>query len=198
MRPAWLVLAGSLAALSARGQNAPVQPPDLPPLQQQMQQPGSQTVPRATVPQTSLVPLAPIVPLAPTVPLAPRVAPAPDTPDQAGRDPAAPTEPPATFDRPNVWLPAGVAKLQALDKVNAKAAELTIDVGKSATFGSLTIAVKACAIRPPDQPADAAAYLDVTDSHSGTPGFQGWMLQEEPSVSMMQNPVYDIRVAGCS
>jgi hypothetical protein len=86
----------------------------------------------------------------------------------------------------------------ALDKVNAQATELTIKVGESATFESLTISVKACVTRPPDQPADAAAYLHVTDSHPDSPGFDGWMLEDEPSVSMMQHPIYDVRVAGCS
>ncbi len=98
---------------------------------------------------------------------------------------------------PNQWLSAGNARIQALDKVNAQATILTMKVGQPATFGSLTIMVKACLIRPPDQPADAAAYLDVTDSHPESPGFNGWMLVNEPSVSMMQNPIYDLRVAGC-
>jgi hypothetical protein len=98
---------------------------------------------------------------------------------------------------PNQWVPAGSARIQALDKVNAQATTLTVKVGQPATFGSLTIMVKACVVRPPDQPADAAAYLDVTDSHPESPGFDGWILTNEPSVSMMQNPIYDLRVAGC-
>jgi hypothetical protein len=109
-----------------------------------------------------------------------------------------PVTAPATFDRPNVWMPATVVKLQALDKVNAQASELTIKVGQAATFGSLTITAKSCVVRPPDQPADAAAYLDVTDSHKDAPGFDGWMLADEPAVSMMQHPIYDLRVTGCS
>jgi hypothetical protein len=102
------------------------------------------------------------------------------------------------MDRPNAWLPAATVKLQALDKVNAQTATLTIQVGGSATFGSLTITAKGCFVRPADQPPDAAAYLDVTDSHSDSPGFAGWMLKDEPSVSMMQDPIYDLRVAGCA
>ena len=80
---------------------------------------------------------------------------------------------------------------------HAQAQELTIKVGQSATFGSLTVTVKACVTRPPDQPADAAAFLHVTDSHPDSPGFDGWMLEDEPSVSMLQHPIYDIRLAGC-
>lgn len=102
------------------------------------------------------------------------------------------------MERPNTWLPATLVKLQALDKVNAQTAALTIKVGESASFGSLTITAKACVVRPSDQPADAAAFLTVTDSHADSQGFTGWMLEDEPSVSMMENPIYDLRVTGCT
>ncbi|HBK08772.1 MAG TPA: DUF2155 domain-containing protein [Acetobacteraceae bacterium] len=105
---------------------------------------------------------------------------------------------PAVMERPNVWVPGAVAKVQALDKVNAQTSTLTIKVGQSVTFGSLTITAKACVTRPVDQPADAAAYLTVTDSHPDSPGFAGWMLAGEPSVSMLQHPIYDLRVTGCT
>jgi hypothetical protein len=154
---------------SAAAQNAAIQAEPLPPLQQQQQQQDA-----SPLLQT---------PLSPGVP---------------GQSPAPPATPPAAIERPNVWLPAGAVKLQALDKVNAQATTLTIKVGQSGTFGSLTIAVKACLVRPADQPPDATAYLDVTDSHPDSPGFDGWMLQAEPGLSMMQHPIYDLRVAGCA
>jgi hypothetical protein len=183
------VLAVSTWGASAWAQSAPIQATPLPPMQQQMQQPGSPPVARAPVLQAP-VPQAPVPPNFPSQ----------GVPGQGaqGQGQTPPATPPATVERPNVWVPASVAKLEALDKVNAQATELTITVGQSATFGSLTIAVKACVIRPPDQPADAAAYLDVTDSHPDSPGFDGWMLEDEPSVSMMQHPIYDLRVTGCT
>lgn len=107
--------------------------------------------------------------------------------------PVAPAPPP-----PVPWLPKPVAQVQALDKVNARASLLTIKVGESATFGSLTIAVKGCAVRPADVPADATAFLAVTDSTPNVPGFSGWMLKSVPSVSMLAHPIYDLRVVGCS
>jgi hypothetical protein len=110
----------------------------------------------------------------------------------------APASPPTPGPAPAPsWLPRGTAELQALDKVNAKAATLDVKVGGTARFGSLTIAVGACVVRPPDQPRDAAAWLDVTDQHAGEPGFKGWMLQSDPSVSMLEHPIYDLRVLGC-
>ena len=155
------------------------QPVQQAPLQQQWQQQGADPL------------------LSPNAPTAPEPSPpSPDAQESPGAPPLA--QQPVPFNRPNVWMPAKEAKIQALDKVNAQSGDLTIKVGQSASYGSLTITVKACVVRPPDQPADAAAFLDVTDSHPDSDGFSGWMLAKEPSVSMMQNPIYDLRVSGCA
>jgi hypothetical protein len=87
--------------------------------------------------------------------------------------------------------------VQVLDKVNAQSAVLDVKVGQQGKFGSLTIQVQACKIHPADQARDSAAYLTITDSHADVPGFQGWMLANEPSASMLQSPIYDVRVVGC-
>jgi hypothetical protein len=178
-----LGLAGFSLVTAAWAQNAPIQATPLPPLQRQWQQEGSLPVPQA--------------PFASNNPV--QTVPGQAVPGTALQGQAqVPAAPLTTAERPNIWVPARMVKLQALDKVNAQGNELTIKVGQSASFGSLTITVKSCMVRPPDQPADAAAYLDVTDSHSNSPGFAGWMLQDEPSVSMMQHPIYDLRVTGCT
>jgi len=126
--------------------------------------------------------------LAPTTQAPPIQAPAPP---QATVPPAAPkpVQP--------AWVPQGSADLQVLDKVNAQNTVLSVKVGQEAHFGSLNIQVQACDNRPPDQPQDSAAYLTITDSHSDAPGFRGWMLAKNPSVSMLQHPIYDVRVVGC-
>ena len=131
-----------------------------------------------------------------TLPLLPpstqQASPAQPPADQAKPPPAAPPAAP----RPS-WLPQGTAELQVLDKVNAQNALLTVKVGQETQFGSLSIQVQACDIRPPDQPQDAAAFLTITDSHADAPGFHGWMLANDPSLSMLQHPIYDVRVVGC-
>jgi hypothetical protein len=131
----------------------------------------------------------------------PTAVPAPSAPDAATAAPAAPPAdagqaPTPAPPLPNIWLPKPVAELTALDKVTARATRLTVRVGQSKTFGSLIIAVRSCAVRPPDQPADAAAFLDITDSHGGTP-FHGWMLADEPGLALLQSPTYDVRPAAC-
>jgi hypothetical protein len=114
------------------------------------------------------------------------------------QQPPAPLPPAAApVAPPQSWLPQTTAMLQVLDKVNAQNVVLSVRVGQSAQFGSLTIQVQACAIRPPDQPQDSTALLTITDSHADAPGFRGWVLANHPSVSMLQHPIYDVRVVGC-
>lgn len=95
------------------------------------------------------------------------------------------------------WLPRGTAELTVLDKVRALPTTLTVQVGQTAQYGSLSIALRGCVVRPPDQARDSAAFVEVTDSHPGGPGFRGWMLASAPALAMMEHPIYDLRVVAC-
>jgi len=95
------------------------------------------------------------------------------------------------------WVAQGSVLLQLLDKVNAQNSVVTVKVGQQAQFGSLTIRVQACNNHPPDQPRDSAAYLAIADSRPDAPGFRGWVLANNPSLSMLQHPIYDVRVVDC-
>ena len=94
-------------------------------------------------------------------------------------------------------MPRGAAELILLDKLRAQPVTMTVRVGDRAVFGSLTIAVTGCDVRPPDLPANATAFLDITDSRGTAPEFRGWVLSNTPAVSQYQHPVYDLRLAGC-
>lgn len=110
----------------------------------------------------------------------------PDTPPPGGPQPVQMT-----------WVPKGSAELQLLDKANTVSSVLTVKVGQQAQYGSLTIQVQACDVHPGDEPQDSAAYLTITDSHADAAGFRGWMLAGAPSISMLEHPIYDVRVVGC-
>jgi hypothetical protein len=105
---------------------------------------------------------------------------------------------PATPD--NVWLPKQSAEVAVLDKVSTRHDQFTIKVGGSGSFGALTIQVTSCVARPADKIQDAAAFLVLTtkDQAAGSaPIFSAWMFANEPAASMVENPVYDVRVVGC-
>ena len=203
-----LPLAGWAQTPPAPAGATPLRPPT-----QQYPSPGIQSQPLPPPPgvaSPSLTGAPPADPAPPgTVPpaAAPQspgpAAPAPAAPGPAApiTSPAAPGQPPPEAapqpPAPNPWLPQGSVELQVLDKPDAQSAMLTVKVGQSATYRSLTIAVEACVIRPPDMPPDAAAFLAITDNHPDQPGFRGWMVRSDPSLNMLQNPIYDVRVKGC-
>lgn len=98
------------------------------------------------------------------------------------------------------WVPKRTAKLQALDKVTARITILEAPLGRPATFGTLRVIVHACNARPPEEVQDAAAWLEVLETRNdarGLPVFRGWMFANAPGVSMLEHPVYDLRVLEC-
>lgn len=114
---------------------------------------------------------------------------------------------------PDTWLPRSTADLVLLEKLRAQPTDITIKAGQQANFGSLTIAVKSCATRPPDLPQNSAAFLEITDSRGAKPNpnpdapaptanapvvvFRGWILSNTPAVSQLEHPIYDLRLVAC-
>lgn len=98
------------------------------------------------------------------------------------------------------WVPRQQAQLQALDKVTARVTVLSARVGTPASFGTLTITLRACNARPADEVPDAAAWMEISDSRAlpGTgPAFRGWMFANAPAVNTLEHPVYDLRILEC-
>lgn len=98
------------------------------------------------------------------------------------------------------WVERRTAELQALDKVTARISVVRATLGEPLQFGTLTITLRACHARPPDEVPDAAAWLEITDSLSppnSGPVFQGWLFAAAPAVNMLEHPVYDLRVLSC-
>jgi hypothetical protein len=103
-------------------------------------------------------------------------------------------EPPPSFEDHKTVI------LRALDKVTARTQTFEVPVGQQFNFGALTIAVRACRARPPLEPADAAAFLQIVEQKPGEPlvaRFSGWMFASKPSLSALEHPVYDVWVVGC-
>jgi hypothetical protein len=114
-------------------------------------------------------------------------------------------EPPASSTEPAVaaptqWLPGHQAQLTVLDKIYGSASTVSATVGTPFTVRFLTVTVLACLVRPPTLPPDAAAFLQVTDSHAApgsAPEFRGWVFKAEPALSGMHDPATDISVDSC-
>ena len=136
----------------------------------------------------------------PNVPPPPAVTVPPSPPAAAPRVPvsqfdATPVQkaPPAAPGASN-WISGNAADLRLLDKVTARVSGVTMKPGESRIFGSLTIVMRNCLVRPKDQPADSAVFLDVTDRNGG-PEFHGWMIASAPALTKLEHPGYDIRAS---
>ncbi len=127
----------------------------------------------------------------------PALAQVPPAPALPPSGPASPAVPPPPAPAPESWVPRGNFELAGLDKITARVSPVTGHVGQAVSFGTLTITVRSCVVRGPDQPADQAAYLDITDSRDANLVFHGWMLLSSPGLSMLEHPVYDIRLTAC-
>ncbi len=98
---------------------------------------------------------------------------------------------------PDQWIPRETADLQVLDKVSARSSSITLRVGQAADNASLSISLRECVVRPPTMAPDSAAFLDISDSRPGAPGFHGWLFSNEPALSMFEHPIYDIHLVAC-
>ena len=95
--------------------------------------------------------------------------------------------------------------LRTLDKVTATTKDYTVRIGGELKYGSLTVAVKHCEKKPPEDVPETYAFLQIDDlklDGKGKEGeqtrvFSGWMLASNPAISALDHSVYDIWVIDC-
>jgi hypothetical protein len=101
------------------------------------------------------------------------------------------------------WRNGERARLQTLDKITARISTIDVPIGVTTRFGTLELYVHACNFRPPDQPPDHAALIEIRSVDYGgkvteMPIFMGWMFASSPAISGLEHPVYDITVLSCN
>ncbi len=113
--------------------------------------------------------------------------------------PLAPAQAQAPTSAPG-WLPRAAAELQVMDKVTTRISVLRAPLNTATPFGALSITVRACNARPPDEVPDALAWMEIADSRRPADQrvvFRGWMFANTPAANMLEHPVYDVRVLEC-
>ena len=96
-----------------------------------------------------------------------------------------------------------VAVLQGLDKTTARISKFEAPVDQSVRFGTLVITVKACVKRPPEEPPETTAFLQIDEIRPGGEKvetkrvFSGWMFASSPALSSLEDPIYDVNVLDC-
>ena len=93
-----------------------------------------------------------------------------------------------------------VALLQGLDKITARISTFEAPLNEAVRFGTFEIVARACNKRPPEEPPESAAFLEIVDVRPDAetlPLFTGWMFASSPALSAVEHPVYDVWVIDC-
>ena len=97
-------------------------------------------------------------------------------------------------------LKGSAAVLQGMDKVTARISTFDAEIGKTTRYGDLEIVVRTCRKRPPEEPPESAAFVEIFEAKKDRERrkvFSGWMFASSPALSAMEHPVYDIWVIDC-
>lgn len=101
---------------------------------------------------------------------------------------------------PALAIEGDTVVLQGLDKVTARVWTFDVPIGQAVRFGTLEIVPRFCDYRPPEEPPESAAFLDIYEARPGEEKadlFHGWMFGSSPALNALEHPVYDVWVVGC-
>lgn len=90
--------------------------------------------------------------------------------------------------------------LRALDKITARITEFELEIGEELRFGTLSIVARYCRTRPPIEPPETFAFIEIDDLKRGDKRervFEGWMVASSPALNALEHPVYDVWVISC-
>ncbi|MEQ1866429.1 MAG: DUF2155 domain-containing protein, partial [Micropepsaceae bacterium] len=90
--------------------------------------------------------------------------------------------------------------LGGLDKVAARTAKFEVNLKQQVFYNTLIITAQMCKTRPPEEPPESAAFLEIQERKSdGTIQkiFSGWMFASSPALNALEHPVYDVWVVSC-
>lgn len=93
-----------------------------------------------------------------------------------------------------------VAVFAALDKVTARIKPLEIPIGETARFGALKVTPRACYTRPPTEPPQTDAFVEIDEiklTGEEQRIFTGWMFAQSPGLHALEHPVFDVWLTDC-
>ena len=161
-------------------------------------------------------PGASIAPAAPnrgnaTSPTPPQGAAASPPPANAGAPQQADTSPPVTspgqeddttvIETPTEKIENGRAVFAGLDKITGRTIKFDAAVGETVQFGALQVTARACYTRPPTEPTNTDAFVEVDEvTLKGEIKriFTGWMFAASPGLHAVEHPIYDVWLTDCA
>lgn len=109
---------------------------------------------------------------------------------------AQPVAPPAMYPA-DTWQGKETAVVRVLNRLDSHVETLRIKGGGTTRYETLELTVGRCLLQAPTLRRDAAVWMDIVDSRSEGASFHGWMLAAEPSLGILESPIYDVRIVTC-
>jgi hypothetical protein len=177
------------------------------PAQQQYQPAPSdiQAQPLPPPPGASLAPMPPTNQGTAPPPLPPQGAPAPmpvlaHPPPPQPADTSPQPDDTVVTETPTEKIDNGRAVFAGLDKITGRTISFDAAIGETVQFGALQVTAKACYTRPPTEPTNTDAFVEVDEvTLQGEIKriFAGWMFASSPGLHAVEHPVYDVWLTDC-
>ncbi len=97
-------------------------------------------------------------------------------------------------------LPNPIAVFNGLDKITGITTTFEIEIGKEKRFGGLVVKPDVCYTRPVTEQPKTTSFVQVDEvlaDSSRKTIFSGWMFAENPGLSGVEHPTYDVWLNGC-
>jgi hypothetical protein len=104
------------------------------------------------------------------------------------------TEPPAQ----KIANPTAV--FSGLDKITGRIITFDVAINETVQFGALQVTPRVCYTRPPTEPPNTDAFLqvdEITLQGEIKRLFAGWMFASSPGLHAVEHPIYDVWLVDC-
>ncbi len=105
-----------------------------------------------------------------------------------------------SFNSTAAEIQTNTAQMQAMDKITGRVSIINIPINTEVKFNSLSIIVRNCQTRPPEETPENFAFVDIADTTADNQMvniFKGWMLSSTPALNALEHPVYDVWLLKC-
>lgn len=93
-----------------------------------------------------------------------------------------------------------VAVFSGLDKITGRIITFDVLIDETVQFGALQVTPRICNTRPPTEPAQTTAFIEVDEitlTNKIKRLFSGWMFASSPGLNAIEHPVYDVWLIDC-
>ena len=104
------------------------------------------------------------------------------------------------IEKPTEKIENGRAEFAGLDKITGRTIKFDEAIGETVQFGALQVTARACYTRPPTEPTNTDAFVEVDEvTLQGEIKriFTGWMFASSSGLNAVEHPIYDVWLTGC-